>query len=186
MLSPFWAVLAAWLAVAPDAPMPAQVCESLAAGKEHYCDVAVSIAEAAERAPIWDRPGGKEATALALAAIAKHESGVQRAVAVCKILGDDGDRVPTVSMFQLKKGKAWWGYTQPELCDINQVAAADAALKTLALHKRGAWSIDFLFRGYASGNGGVQSRAAREISSIWYVYMRRINLDPNAFQKETY
>lgn len=119
------------------------------------------------------------ATALLLAAIGYHESGFQHSVGSCRVRGPGG----SVTHYQLLGSHALAGWTIDEVCASNEVAAR-AALGVVELHARrcprcvpAQW-----VAGYASGDMGKGSKAAREIVGIWATLCRTSNLvcDPYA------
>lgn len=115
-------------------------------------------------------PARKEALALALVAIALHESAFMREVGTCRITGDrlpwqkewEG---PSITLWQIRSGKAWDGHTRRQLC-TNQALAAYAAVKVLRLYAPARMPLSF-FRGYASGNSSMPTRAARKRCATW-------------------
>ena len=130
--------------------------------------------------PLWAVPsevadGSAEvpATALLLAAIGYHESGFQHSVGSCRVRGPGG----SVTHYQLLGSHALAGWTIDEVCASNEVAAR-AALGVVELHARrcprcvpAQW-----VAGYASGDMGKGSRAAREIVGIWATLCRASGL----------
>lgn len=104
------------------------------------------------------------ATALLLAAIGYHESGYQHAVGSCRVRGPGG----SVTHYQLLGSHALAGWTVDEVCASHEVAAR-AALGVIELHARRCPSCvpAQWIAGYASGDMGKGSRAAREIAGIW-------------------
>lgn len=103
-----------------------------------------------------------EALAVALVVTAFGESGFRRDVADCRVTGDAGR---SISLFQLHAGRAWGGHRRAEICR-NQALAAYLAAGVLGLH-RGSGSVAGFFRGYASGDRGVDSAAARARCGTW-------------------
>jgi len=174
----FTAVLFAWLGAAPEPDL----CEQPA--KAHYCPLAASIVAAAEERPLWAREDGAKATALLLATIAKHESGLKVEVLTCQ-RGWSGDGGRSVSAFQLMRGVSWFGAKREELCDIKQEVAAKTALRVLHLHRDRwkSWTPDYLLRAYAAGDGGVHSRAAWNMFGAWLGAMKKTGTDPKGFLK---
>lgn len=114
-------------------------------------------------------PARKEALALALVAIALHESAFDRRVASCKLTGDrmpwhKADEGRSIALWQLMSGKAWDGHTRKEICG-NQALAAYLAAKVLRLYSQSTYG--GFFRGYASGNGGLYTVAASKRCATW-------------------
>lgn len=107
-------------------------------------------------------PGGARGTALALVAIAHHESGLRADVADCRVTGDVGQ---AFTAFQLRGRFAFGNYTTRQLCRSPRLAAR-RALAVLTRHarcgeERALW-------GYASGNCAKPSAAARRQIAIWH------------------
>lgn len=139
--------------------------------------------------PLWAVPSEvapdapeTAATALLLAAIGYHESGFQHAVGSCRVRGPGG----SVTHYQLLGTHALGGWTVDEVCASNEVAAR-AALGVVELHARrcptcvpAQW-----VAGYASGDMGKGSKAAREISDIWASLCRAggLTCDPYAAER---
>lgn len=131
-------------------------------------DIALA-AELHDGAP-FHGPARKEALALALVSIALHESAFSWRVATCRVTGDrmpwqrewEG---PSITVWQLRAGKAWDGLTRRQLC-TNQALAAYNAVKVLRLYATSGTPGGF-FRGYASGNSGMPTKAARRRCATW-------------------
>lgn len=115
-------------------------------------------------------PQRKEALALALVAIALHESAFMREVGTCRITGD---RLPhhqpwegeSISLWQLHAGRAWDGHRRREIC-LNPALAAYLAAKVLRMYAPSGTPGGY-FRGYASGNSGMPTKAARKRCATW-------------------
>lgn len=129
----------------------------------------VLAAELHDGAP-FRGPARKEALALALVAIALHESAFSAKVATCEVTGD----VPlgrkrwegrSISTFQLHTGRAWDGHRRREICG-NPALAAYLAAKVLRMHAPSGTPGGY-FRGYASGNSGMPTTAARRRCATW-------------------
>lgn len=103
----------------------------------------------------------EERTALALVAIAQHESGLQKDVATCKVVGDVGQ---AFTAFQLRGRFAFGGVPVRKLCRSPRLAAR-RALAVLARH--GRCGEERAFWGYASGDCTRPSAAARRQIAIW-------------------
>jgi hypothetical protein len=118
---------------------------------------------------------GKDArrrTALALVAIAYHESGFDARVSDCRRVGSD---FPSISAFQLLGRFARGPYTRAELCASPRLAAK-RALFVLAHHAKRCGSMVKALRGYASGDGGKPTKAGRELHDLWQVALWRARL----------
>ena len=100
------------------------------------------------------------ATALALAAVAVHESGLRADVQDCRACYRGSpwcDRGKSISAFQLhERGGAWLTYSREAICGSNDLATR-LALRVLERHRH-ASTIDKLMAGYARG-GTTWSRA---------------------------
>lgn len=153
------------------------------------------LAPVALDAPLWPVPSELApdaaevpATALLLAAIGYHESGFQEAVGSCRLRGP-GPGGGSVTHYQLLGSGSLAGWTEAEVCASNEVAAR-AALRVVRLHAHrcptcvpGQW-----IAGYASGDMGRGSKAAREIAGIWSTLCRGAGLvcDPYATARPTW
>jgi len=104
-----------------------------------------------------------EASALALVAIAHHESGFRAAVSDCRIVGTDH---PSITAWQLWGPFARGPYSRRALCAEPRLAA-ERALWTLAHHAERTRTPAGAFRGYASGDPAVRSRAAARQCALW-------------------
>lgn len=111
----------------------------------------------------WRGPGVRAASALALVAIASHESGLRAEVADCRIVGSD---LPSISSFQLVGWHAFGPYTRRELCGSPR-KAAERALAVLAGHATRASVPARWFAGYASGDPGRDPAAGRRQCRLW-------------------
>jgi hypothetical protein len=120
-------------------------------------------------------PARVEALAVALVVLAKYESDFSRRVDTCRLTGDrmtwhrpwEGY---SISLWQLRAGRAWAGHTRRQICTDRRLAAS-LAVDVLALYKNSG-SVGGLFRGYASGNSGVDSKAARVRCASWEKHAR--------------
>ena len=131
-------------------------------------------------APLWlvsseTAPGSPEvaATALLLAAIGYHESGFSERVRRCLVRGPGG----SVGAYQLLGSHALGGWTADEVCASDDVSAR-AALGVLRRHRdRCPTCVPAQWvAGYASGDMGRGSRAAREIVGVWSTLCRASGL----------
>lgn len=124
--------------------------------------------EAAEQRPIFEGEASVEATALALAAIAYHESGMKAGVQDCSLCHPGSqwcDAGRSITAYQLHIG-SWGSHTRQELCEDNALATA-RALKILARYRTAGRS-DLMFCGYAMGGIRPQcNRASVEIDRIF-------------------
>jgi hypothetical protein len=123
---------------------------------------------AAEQAPLFAGDAAVEATALALSAVAFHESfmlsGVQDC-SLCQVGSKWCDSGRSITLYQLHVG-SWGQHTRQELCEDNVLATA-RALDILSLFRK-AWRTDLMFCGYAMG--GVRpgcNQASKEIDSVF-------------------
>jgi hypothetical protein len=149
--------------------------------------VAADIALAVDMAPSlpFSGPAAREATALALVAIAGHESGFQARYATC---ASTGDRLAhhgpaegrSISLWQLMRGWAWGEYSRAEICPEtptdSRPLAAWLALRVLRLHGARCRRVQSWFNGYAAGDCSVRSAAATRQCASWERLMRRAGL----------
>ncbi len=132
--------------------------------------VAADVALAVEfgRVPFLG-PAAREAAALALVAIAWHESGFAPEVGDCRRRGDL-HLTPTgsVSLWQLLGPWARGGHPADEVCQ-NQPLAAYLALGVLDVHARRCTRAPWrsLFDGYASGRCGHETPASGRQCAAW-------------------
>lgn len=158
--------LAAVLLVAPKKTViPRETLERLASN--------ITLAAELSETP-FRGPQGREAAALALVAIARHESAFLPSVAICNVNGDGGR---SVSPFQLMRGAAWDGHARSELCNGGPLAAY-LALRVLNVYpaKCFAKTPQAIFRSYASGSCSAASQAATDICESWVSISSRMGL----------
>lgn len=105
--------------------------------------------------------GARVATALALAALAFHESRFDPRVTDCRIVGKDH---PSISAWQLWGPMSRGLYTRRELC-ASPRKAAERALWVLSHHARRGGRVRRWFDGYASG--GRPTKAGRIRCETW-------------------
>lgn len=110
----------------------------------------------------WRGPTARQRAALALVAIAYHESGFRADVSDCRRVGY---AEPSITAFQLHGPWAWGGYSKRELCRSPRLAA-ERALAVLAHHAKRCGTAR-AFQGYASGDCSRGSGAARRQEAIW-------------------
>lgn len=137
----------------------------------------VAAVEDREQAEAWlpgsaPLPFTPELSALALVAIAYGESRFSAEVSDCRRIGHD---LPSVTVWQLYGTWAFGPFTAAELC-ASTSRAAERALWVLAQHKERCGTPASVFRGYASGNCGRDSRAARWHCRRWERLARRAGL----------
>jgi hypothetical protein len=114
------------------------------------------VAESQAR-PLFVGEAATEATALALYAVAAHESGFWEQVqdcSACYIGSQWCDQGKSVSMFQLQGPMAWGGYTREELCTDNAKATHRGRV-LLGRHKKSSSPIG-LFIGYGKRKAGAE------------------------------
>lgn len=140
--------------------------------KARLQEIATSIASESREASLWDGDKGALATGLMLVAIGFHESRFQEKTRRCaprpgRYLG----------LYQLLPGPNTRPHTVAEVC------ASDALQARLALRvlqrARGrcpSCSPVYALRAYASGDGGVKSKEAREITELWQKASQRVGL----------
>ena|GEM_PF-2936993 len=141
---------------------------------------AESIEPVALDAPLWPVPSEVApdspevaATGLLLAAIGFHESRFDERVRRCLTPGEGG----AVSAYQLLGPSALNGWVKSEVCASDDIAVR-AALGVVARHARRSARLTPAqwVAGYASGDPGKGSRAAREIVQIWAGMCQRAGL----------
>lgn len=131
--------------------------------------VAEAIADESAANPVF---GTAEDTAIALVAVAKHESGLKEAVQRCRVRGDNGR---SIGLYQLMSGRAWQDYTSGEICG-NDFVQARLALAVLDRYRTRCEKCGpaFWFRGYAAGDPGLNTRAGRELYHGWLFERTRV------------
>lgn len=102
----------------------------------------------------------REATGLALAAIAEHESGWSEEVEDCRRRGGNA-----ISLYQLEGPAALDGHRQQDVCADHELSAR-LAVQVLARGK-GRSDIRELFGSYASGGAHPRCKAGDEMASLW-------------------
>ena len=116
-----------------------------------------------------------EATALALASVAGHESGFWSKVQDCSICYPGSpfcDKGRSISLYQFHVGSgAWRGYTRQEICGSN-VIATGLALRILNRHAKANHPLG-LFRGYARGG---RAQAAWEMHQMFAYATRKADI----------
>lgn len=120
------------------------------------------VAKLADGAP-FTGPARIEAAALALAAIADHESGFQERVLDCLVTGDRLDHHGpsegrSITIYMLMRPWAWDGHSRAEICSGGPLAPW-LSLRVLRTHGARCTMVVSWFYGYASGNCGVRSDA---------------------------
>lgn len=119
----------------------------------------------------------REATALALVAIAAHESALRADVADCRRTGDHGRSITT---WQLMRGRSWGRHTRRELCSSVAIAARQA-LAVFAGNGARASTAGGLFASYAGGRR--PSRASREMCRLWERLTRAAGIDASCSRR---
>lgn len=148
------------------------------------CDIARDIAnvvEDYEKEKVLPFKGlyAKESTALALLAIAHHESGFRKEVQICDVMGDNGK---SASLYQLHQGNSWIDlyrrdennqpikHSKNEICSDNHLAT-ELSLQVLLRFPNYPQS---MFYSYA-GNDGKESKAGRELYHGWLTLLAKNN-----------
>lgn len=108
-------------------------------------------------------PHAAEASAIGLVSLAYGESRFAAEVADCRRVGVD---FPSITMWQLHSRWAFGPFSRDELCSSPH-AAAKRALWVLAHHGAKCLTPAAAFRGFASGDCGRDSKAAREHCRRW-------------------
>jgi len=137
--------------------------------------VAEDITSVSAESTLFCGPRQADATALALVAVAEHESGFWRRVQDCSVCdGVTGwcDRGRSISLWQLHVGSgAWQGFTRAEVCSNNDIAAR-LALRILERHRKASHPAS-LFFGYARG---ARIGAGREMFDIFSTLIRKAGI----------
>jgi hypothetical protein len=134
-----------------------------------------SMSAESAAAPLWEGDAGALATGLSLVAIGQHETRFGEGPRRCQPRG------PYVGAYQILPGPNLAPHAAREVCASDEL---QARLALRLLHRARAQcktrcSAAFLFRAYASGNGGVDSPEARRISALWQRIARREGLEVN-------
>jgi hypothetical protein len=125
--------------------------------QERLEQVARDFVVESQARPLFVGEAAIEATALALYAVAAHESGFWERVqdcSACYIGSQWCDQGKSVSMFQLQGPNAWGGFTREELCSDNAKATHRGRV-LLGRHKKSGSPIG-LFVGYGKRKAGVE------------------------------
>jgi hypothetical protein len=128
--------------------------------------VADAVAAVSADAPVFAGDAGDAATAFALAAIGRHESGLRESVRCCRLRGDQGR---SIGIFQVMRGElGWGGHAAEDIC-ASDLLQARLARDVLAYHRDrcAACGPAYLFQAYASGDGGKESDAAKDTQALF-------------------
>lgn len=134
--------------------------------------VAQDICAEAQNRPIISGEMGPAASALALYAVAAHESGFWGKVQDCSACKPGSiwcDQGRSVTLYQLQGPVAWGPYDRQQLCESN-ARATERAASILRRHRKASDVVRF-FRGYA----GAPRRAA-EMAQIFWVGARKVGV----------
>jgi hypothetical protein len=145
-----------------DRPRLEELAGAIAEVVEDQAMFADWVPGVAEPLP-FDGPRADEATVLALVSLAYGESRFAAEVGDCRRIGSD---FPSVGYFQLY---GWWAfgpYTRTELCSSPE-RSAKRALWVFSQHGARCSTSAAAFRGYASGDCGRDSKAARAHCARW-------------------
>lgn len=134
----------------------------------------VSVVQAGDAPRLFEGPGRREAAALLLVAIAAHESGFSRAIDRCEKRGDGGR---SRTMWQLIGKVHLAGHSYAEVCKDRRLAAR-LALTALARawHKNPYATPQRLINAYTAGTWTAETRASRDICSMWQTRAERVGL----------
>jgi hypothetical protein len=141
---------------------------------ERVAEDIASVVQDEDAPHAFDGPAAKEATAVLLVAIAAHESGFAHDVDDCRRRGDSGR---SRTMWQIMGTVFLEGHTTTEICKDRRLAAKLAlhiVAKTWAKNRNGA--PQRLVNAYASGQFGIESRAAMDICNMWQTRAKRLGL----------
>jgi hypothetical protein len=132
----------------------------------------VSVIEAQDAPQLFEGPARREAAALLLVAIAAHESGFSRAIDQCHRRGDSGR---SRTMWQLIGKVHLAGHSYKEVCADRRLAAR-LALATLARawQKNPYATPQRLINAYTAGTWTAETRASRDICSMWQTRAERL------------
>jgi hypothetical protein len=129
--------------------------------------IVADVCAVSESAPMVAGPDGATVTALALSAIAWHESRMSARVQRC-----EGRPLPSVTLWQLEGRVAFGGHTRTELCADTRLAASGALAMLGRYSRRGSWHARFA--GYHDGS--MSTVAGDEMAAILAVMLRRTGL----------
>lgn len=149
-------------------------------GRQRLATMAATFVEEARPVALWPGDDGLLATTLMLVAIGYHESTFHEKTRRC--LPRPG---AYLGLFQILPGPNTRPHTIAEVC------ASDALQARLALRviKRARdrcprCTPAFLVRAYASGDGGIKSKEARDITNLWTRSSAFVNLRVFPFSRE--
>lgn len=140
--------------------------EPVEEARARYAAIADDIAAVAsepDEAPLFDGPGGREATALLLASIAWHESAFRKDVDACEGIRARGDHGRSIGLLQVMAGPNHEGHDPQEICRDRRLAirlglhVLRRARATCGGAPR-AW-----LQSYAAGGCSIRSNAARDV-----------------------
>lgn len=148
------------------------------ADRARLTPVAEAIASEAQGSPLWEGDAGEAATAIALVAIARHESHLRESVRRCQLKGDHGR---SVGLFQVQRGWAWDGHDERAICESDRLQAA-LSLRVLGHYRKSCKSCAplKLFQAYASGDPAKRSDAAKDTAAMWERIARKAGLQASA------
>jgi hypothetical protein len=126
--------------------------------------IAADVCAVSESAPMFAGDDGAMTTALALTAIAWHESRMAERVQRCT-----GRPGPSATLWQLEGSVAFGGHTRAELCGDTRLAASRALAMLSRYSTRGMWAARFA--GYHDGS--MRTVAGDEMAAIMVTLTRR-------------
>lgn len=145
------------------AAMIALVKPDTEGGHQRLREIASAIAAEARPVAFWKGDEGVLATSLMLVSIGFHESKFQEKTRRCL-----PRRGTYLGLFQLFPGPNTRPHSPEEVCASDALQARLAFRVLQRARKRcPSCSPVYAFRAYASGDGGVQSKEAREITDLW-------------------
>lgn len=154
------------LASAPAVVLPDdhRRLEALAADIVHVVEQHDVVSGWLDEPPLPFRgPHRRLASVMALVAINHHESRFRADVADCRVVGSD---FPSITGYQLLGHFAFGPYSPRELCRSGRLAA-ERSLAVMAFHAARCGTPGAMFRGYASGDCGKHTEAARARCKTW-------------------
>jgi hypothetical protein len=125
-------------------------------------EISTTVEMAAEDQLPFVGPAAREASAIALATVARHESEFNEEIRQCRKKGDGGR---SITIFQLYKGVAWDGRSEREICSEPTLAGM-LALRSLKMFAHAPTPLG-MFRGYASGNINYDWMPARRADRLF-------------------
>jgi len=162
------------------AAMVALVSPDTDEGRLRLGEIARNIVAEAQPVAFWPGDEGWLATSLMLVAIGYHESKFDEKVRRC--LPRPGTYI---GLYQVLPGPNTRPHTRAEVC-ASDALQARTALRVLrrARDRCPSCAPVFTLRAYVSGDGGRNTREAREITDLWHRTAARAGLQVFAYSRE--